>query len=142
VTPTPLTARLDAVCQARRWTDREWSRRAGKSEGYVGTHRHRAANPEYELPEDAADALAAAAGVRVRWLRHGEDPMHGPEILPPTQTADARQHLIATLSGAIPALTAAGDTEAARIAATALQELLASPTESQTRPRFAPLHKP
>lgn len=141
MTVSPLTSRLDAVCQAHGWSDREWSRRAGKSDGYVGTHRHRATSLEYTLPEDAAAALARAAGVRVRWLRHGEEPMHGPELIAPT-TDSPRQALVASLSAAIPALTAAGDGDAARIAATALQELLADPVESQMRPRFHALHKP
>lgn len=67
--------------------------------------------------------------------------MEGPEIIPPAAADTPRQALVAALSGAIPALTAAGDTEAARVAANALQELLAGPTESQMRPRFNPLHK-
>lgn len=68
--------------------------------------------------------------------------MEGPELTPPTAADSPRQALVAALSGAIPALTAAGDTDAARVAAQALHELLAGPTESQMRPRLHPLHKP
>ena len=121
--PSSLGDRIEQVCQAHNLNDRSWSLKAGLSEGYLATQRTRAADdPSFVLPEKSARKLAAVAKINVDWLRFGQGAMEGSAH----ETADAtpRQALSDALARSVSELTAAGDIEGARIAASSLAKLL------------------
>lgn len=70
-----LAARIELVCGRRGFSERAWCKAAGLSQGYLATQRAREAEDGYVLPEKAALRLAAAANLRVEWLRFGQGPM-------------------------------------------------------------------
>jgi hypothetical protein len=130
--PSSLGDRIEQVCQAHNLNDRSWSLKAGLSEGYLATQRTRAADdPSFVLPEKSARKLAAVAKINVDWLRFGQGAMEGAHE---TAEASPRQALIDALARSVSELTAAGDIEGARIAASSLAKLLGVEPEVATSP--------
>lgn len=64
-------------------SEKQWSLKAGYSEGYIKQARHQAAREEdFRLSEDGAEQLAKAIGISAVWLRDGRGEMASPPALP------------------------------------------------------------
>ncbi len=67
-----IIRRMREIMELRKWTGREWARRAGLAENnHVNLILGRESVPNLLT----AAALAEAAGVRIEWLASGEEPM-------------------------------------------------------------------
>jgi len=67
-----LPDRIGELAKERGWSMREFARRAGLPDGYVGTIVSRLRrNPASGIEMDTLEKIARAAGVRVEWLATG-----------------------------------------------------------------------